>query len=100
MGASEVTIVFLIGCDGLAGFSAVYCCRLLSEFGHRCHIYFPPELAEENAELYDAVQRVAALPRISLCEPTSLPIKIDFLFCGLFGLFNHQARAFKFCETS
>lgn len=85
MNSSTATVVFLIGGESTPGWVALFCCRILSQFGHQCHIYFPPELVDENLELYDAVQAVRLLKNVRVIEPENLPIKIDILFCGLFG---------------
>ena len=87
----ESTIVFLVGYESTSGWYSLYICRLLSQFGHRCHIYFPPELAEQNPKLYNLLESVIILPNVSVIEPVNLPVKIDYLISGLFGDFNFKS---------
>ena len=36
-------------------------------------------------KLYSLLESVIILPNVKVIEPEHLPVKIDFLICGLFG---------------
>jgi NAD(P)H-hydrate repair Nnr-like enzyme with NAD(P)H-hydrate epimerase domain len=85
------TVVFLIGGNNLNGWSALYTCRLLSQFGHKCLVYAPDELELENLELFNFLKHILTLPNVEAAEPADFPQKIDLLVCGLFGDFKIKA---------
>ena len=84
-------MVFLVGSNSTSGWLTLSLCRFVSQFGHHCYIYFPHELSEDNPALYSFLERVIALPNVTVIEPVNLPIKIDVLICGLFGDFTYKA---------